>query len=103
MKKRSSMILIVDFFAFWDLCLFLNHSNPREAFLETAGLRLVGPFDLMPESQVKTLTSSVSSYEILLIHKSLIYKSIYLFLIFIPPKFNKLCCLFTGMLSAYKF
>jgi hypothetical protein len=41
-----------DFFAFWDFCVFLNRSNPREAFLDIAGLRLVGPFDLMPDSPV---------------------------------------------------
>lgn len=41
-----------DFFAFWDFCLLSNRSNPREALLETTGLRLVGPFDLLPESKV---------------------------------------------------
>ena len=51
-KQKFLVSMPPDFFAFWDLCLFLNRSNPREAFLQTAGLRLVGPFDLMPGSQV---------------------------------------------------
>jgi hypothetical protein len=54
-----------DFFAFWDFCAFLNRSNPREAFLETAGLKLVGPYDLMPDSQV-CFCSSVAKIRILM-------------------------------------
>ena len=42
----------LDFFAFWNFCIVLNRENPRDAFLETAGIRLVGPFDFMPNSKV---------------------------------------------------
>ena len=57
LKQKFLVSMPPDFFAFWDLCLFLNQSNPREAFLQTTGLRLVGPFDLMPGSQVSLLMS----------------------------------------------
>jgi len=52
LKQKFLVSMPDDFFAFWDLCVFLNRSNPREAFLATTGLRLVGPFDLMPDSPV---------------------------------------------------
>ena len=42
----------LDFYAFWKFCKIVNRENPREAFLETAGIRLVGPYDLMPDSKV---------------------------------------------------
>lgn len=55
LKQKFLVTMPKDFYAFWDLCVFLNRSNPREAFLATAGLRLVGPFDLMPDSKVSTV------------------------------------------------
>lgn len=51
-RQKFLVQMPTDFFAFWEMCKTLNRSNPAEAFLETTKLRLVGPFDLMPESQV---------------------------------------------------
>ncbi len=51
-KQKCLVKMPPDFFAFWNFCITLNRENPREAFLETAGIRLVGPFDFMPNSKV---------------------------------------------------
>jgi hypothetical protein len=52
LRQKFLVKMPPDFFAFWDFCLLINRANPREAILETTGLRLVGPFDLLPESKV---------------------------------------------------
>ncbi|XP_062334633.1 histone PARylation factor 1 [Osmerus eperlanus] len=39
-----------DFYHFWDFCRCLRPDNPREALMDTLGLRLVGPFDILAEA-----------------------------------------------------
>lgn len=36
-----------DFYHFWEFCQCLRPDNPREALMDTLGLRLVGPFDIL--------------------------------------------------------
>ena len=51
-REKFLVEMPLDFYAFWKFCKIVNRDNPREAFLETAGIRLVGPYDLMPDSKV---------------------------------------------------
>jgi len=41
-----------DFFTFWGFCTLMNRSNPLRAIFDTAGLKLVGPFELLLEAKV---------------------------------------------------
>ena len=52
-REKFLVQMPLDFYAFWKFCKIVNRENPREAFLETAGIRLVGPYDLMPDSKVR--------------------------------------------------
>ncbi|XP_071779374.2 histone PARylation factor 1 [Centroberyx gerrardi] len=39
-----------DLYHFWDFCKGLCPDNPRDALVDTLGLRLVGPFDILAEA-----------------------------------------------------
>ena len=43
-----------DFVSFWDFCKGINRENPREAFLKTCGLLLVGPYDIYCGKEFKS-------------------------------------------------
>ena len=36
-----------DFYEFWKFATAVNRTNPLEAFVQTLGLKLVGPFELL--------------------------------------------------------
>ena len=36
-----------DFYEFWKFAIAVNRTNPLEAFVQTLGLKLVGPFELL--------------------------------------------------------
>ena len=56
--KRVEMLFLTkmpaDFLPFWEFCKGANRENPAEALLNTCGLRLVGPFDIVAGKEFKS-------------------------------------------------
>ena len=56
--KRVEMLFLTkmpeDFLPFWEFCKGVNRENPAEALLNTCGLRLVGPFDIVAGKEFKS-------------------------------------------------
>ncbi|XP_076868987.1 histone PARylation factor 1 isoform X2 [Brachyhypopomus gauderio] len=46
-----------DFYHFWEFCKNLSPDNPQDALLESLGLRLVGPFDILSEKHLCCFSS----------------------------------------------
>ena len=43
----GGMEMPADFYEFWKFAISVNRTNPLEAFVQTLGLKLVGPFELL--------------------------------------------------------
>lgn len=46
-KQKFLVEMPEDFYRFWEFCKERNHDAPEDALLDSCGLRLVGPFDII--------------------------------------------------------
>ncbi|XP_077984873.1 histone PARylation factor 1-like [Glandiceps talaboti] len=46
-KMKFKVEMPEDFYEFWEFCKSLNSKTPTDALMETLGLQLVGPFDIL--------------------------------------------------------
>ncbi|CAL1601479.1 unnamed protein product [Knipowitschia caucasica] len=56
MKELYSLEMPEDLYHFWDFCKELCPDDPRGAFMDTLGLQLVGPFDVLAGAHKKLKT-----------------------------------------------
>ncbi|XP_042206077.1 histone PARylation factor 1-like [Homarus americanus] len=61
MKQKFLVAMPDDFFDFWDCCVQLNKEKPEEA-LSTAGLTLVGPYDVLTGKLKGIKPRKISTY-----------------------------------------